>query len=128
MLLAPLATVLALSATPALAATPAPAASPVSVAPAATDGWGLPNPPRVNNCGDDGAPGAIDVLSQHVQDRMNERDITRDELDKAIRIGARTAQCVNGNWRYTLGMDGGWLTVVVGLGNGGWVAITAWWN
>ncbi|MDH6576621.1 DUF4258 domain-containing protein [Kitasatospora sp. MAP5-34] len=123
-LLAPLAAALALAPTTAVAASPAVGTS------TAVAHWAPPfQPPTTHDCYSDVAPSAIDRLSQHVQDRMDERGVSRDQLDNAIRIGARNAKCQpNGNWRYTLGMSDGELTVIVGLGNGGWVAVTAWWN
>ncbi|MDH6580519.1 DUF4258 domain-containing protein [Kitasatospora sp. MAP5-34] len=120
-LLAPLAAMLALAPTSALAASPA-AATPTAVA-----RWAPPFQPPTH-CDSEVAPSAVNRLSWHVQDRMAERGISRKELDDAIRIRAPHAECVDGKWRYDLGMSGGLLTVIVGVGEGGWVAITAWWN
>ncbi|WP_035796648.1 DUF4258 domain-containing protein [Kitasatospora mediocidica] len=133
-LLAVTVSALALGATPAMAA-PAPStvaavAAPQAFGPPIHCDFDCPLTPA-QICSE-GAPQSIDVFTQHVRDRMNERNISEDEIQNAVRIGSRTASCdrTTGRWRYDLGMpSGGLLTVIVAVnavqGN---VAVTAWWN
>jgi hypothetical protein len=83
-----------------------------------------------NRCYSDVAPSAYDRISQHARDRMNERGVTEDDIQKVVRVGAKNAACQpNGNWRYTLGLSsGGELVVLVGLGEGGWNVVTVFWK
>ncbi|MFI5672452.1 DUF4258 domain-containing protein [Streptomyces sp. NPDC051704] len=131
-----------LTAAPAQAATPAPSqarAQAVATAQFAAltdslispmrcrdDGQGCPPVKEPQDCSNNSAPQGLRSLSQHIRDRMAERHISEDELQNAVRIGSRTAQCQdNGRWKYTLGMSGGEL-VVIASWNG--VGVTAWWN
>ncbi|MFF4850609.1 hypothetical protein [Streptomyces sp. NPDC001194] len=100
--------------------------SPVSPMRCRDDGQGCPPVKEPQDCSNNSAPQGLRSLSQHIRDRMAERHITEDELQNAVRIGSRTAQCQdNGRWKYTLGMSGGEL-VVIASWNG--VGVTAWWN
>ncbi|WP_030723584.1 DUF4258 domain-containing protein [Streptomyces sp. NRRL F-2580] len=83
-----------------------------------------------NRCYSDVAPSAYDRITQHARDRMNERGVTEDDIQKVMRVGAKNAACQqNGNWRYTLGLSsGGELVVLVGLGDGGWNVVTVFWK
>ncbi|MFF9639873.1 DUF4258 domain-containing protein [Kitasatospora aureofaciens] len=85
--------------------------------------------PTFADCGSDHAPGSFDQISQHAQQRMAERGVSEDELRNGVRIGARTAWCqTNGSWRYSLGMDGGQLEVIIGANKGKWVVVTVFWK
>ncbi|MEV7010158.1 DUF4258 domain-containing protein [Streptosporangium sp. NPDC051022] len=87
--------------------------------------------PKPYHCRNHSAPTYVDYLSDHVIDRMRERDVSQFELDVAIRNGARNAFCQRdtGRWKYGLGMPGGWLVVIVAVDNDGTAtAITAWWE
>ncbi|MGI5335915.1 DUF4258 domain-containing protein [Streptomyces sp. CA-181903] len=94
----------------------------------------LPPPTRgghetTQRCYSDVAPSRYDRITNHARQRMSERGISEDELANGVRIGARSATCQqNGNWRYTLGMANGQLTVIIGLGEGGWNVITVFWK
>ncbi|MFE2551979.1 hypothetical protein ACFXGI_26000 [Streptomyces sp. NPDC059355] len=100
--------------------------SPISLMRCRDDGQGCPPVKEPQDCSNNSAPQGLRSLSQHIRDRMAERHIGEDELQNAVRIGSRTAQCQdNGRWKYTLGMSGGEL-VVIASWNG--VGVTAWWN
>ncbi|MEU1308671.1 DUF4258 domain-containing protein [Streptomyces cinnamoneus] len=91
-------------------------------------------PPRgghetTQRCYSDVAPSSWDRISNHAQQRMDERHVSRDALANGVRIGARSATCQpNGNWRYSIGMADGQLVVIIGLGNGGWNVVTVFWK
>ncbi|MGK4580504.1 DUF4258 domain-containing protein [Kitasatospora sp. HPMI-4] len=110
---------LALFSGPAIAATPA-----------------LGNPPIhcdfdcvQRGCGP-AAPEAVARISEHAMDRMNGRQVSQDELNKAIAIGAKSAWCQtdNGRWHYTVGMSGGELHVIVAGSDPDWVVVTVYWG
>ncbi|MGX8906271.1 DUF4258 domain-containing protein [Streptomyces netropsis] len=83
----------------------------------------------VSRCYSDAAPKAYSRISGHARDRMAERGVSEAEVEAAVRIGAGKAFCQsNGNWRYTVGMANGQLVVIVGLGEGGWNVVTAFWK
>ncbi|MFD7082430.1 DUF4258 domain-containing protein [Streptomyces sp. NPDC002181] len=83
-----------------------------------------------NRCYSDVAPSSYDRITQHARERMNERKVTDEDIQKVVRLGAKKASCQqNGNWRYMLGLSsGGELVVIVGLGEGGWNVVTVFWN
>ncbi|MEV6778041.1 DUF4258 domain-containing protein [Streptomyces syringium] len=84
---------------------------------------------NTQRCYTDVAPQTVNGFSNHARQRMAERGVSEDEIRNGVRIGARTASCQqNGNWRYTLGMSGGELVVIVGIGNGGWNVVTVFWK
>ncbi|MFD8019509.1 hypothetical protein ACFV6G_03680 [Streptomyces lavendulae] len=138
-----------LTAAPAQAATPAPLQARTHAA-ATAQAVGLPDslvsPMR---CRDDGqgcppsffqddcttldAPTHIgDISQQHMQQRMQERGINEQDIQDAVRIGARSAACQsNGRWKYELGIGraGATLVVIVAWDNRRHVsvAVTSWW-
>ncbi|MFB7181071.1 DUF4258 domain-containing protein [Streptomyces sp. NPDC056257] len=83
-----------------------------------------------NRCYSDVAPSAYDRIIPHARDRMNERGVTEDDIQKVVRLNAKHAVCQqNGNWRYMLGLSNGReLVVIVGLGDGGWNVVTVFWK
>ncbi|MFE2877650.1 DUF4258 domain-containing protein [Streptomyces roseus] len=103
-----------------------PVDSPISPMRCRDDGQGCPPVKEPADCTNHSAPQGLTSMSQHIRERMAERDISEDELQNAVRIGSRTAQCQdNGRWKYTLGMSRGWLVVIVSWNGAG---VTAWWN
>ncbi|MDH6577637.1 DUF4258 domain-containing protein [Kitasatospora sp. MAP5-34] len=127
-LLAVTASALALGATPAMAATPT--ATPAAVA----NAFGPPihcdfdcpiTPAEICAAG---VPTSIDYYSQHARDRMAERNISVDEVQRAL--GGSNHSCDRrGIWTISRGMDGGLLTLVVAT-NGDWstTLVTAYWD
>ncbi|MFE3765890.1 hypothetical protein ACFXPI_29475 [Streptomyces sp. NPDC059104] len=126
---------------PAQAATPAPSQariqaaataqvadlvdSPISLMRCRDDGQGCPPVKEPQDCNNNAAPTSLRRMSQHIWDRMAERKISEEEIQNAVRIGARNARCQdNGRWMYELGMSGGLLVVIVSWDGAG---VTAWW-
>ncbi|MEV7444440.1 DUF4258 domain-containing protein [Streptomyces sp. NPDC091204] len=83
-----------------------------------------------NRCYSDAGPSAYDRITRHAHDRMDERGVTEDDVQKVVRLNAKKAVCQqNGNWRYMLGLSNGQeLVVIVGLGDGGWNVVTVFWK
>ncbi|MFF4424711.1 hypothetical protein ACFY04_28715 [Streptomyces sp. NPDC001549] len=99
--------------------------SPISPMRCRDDGQGCPPVKEPKDCNNNPAPTSLRRMSQHIWDRMAERKISEQELQDAVRIGARTATCQdNGRWKYELGMSGGLLVVIVSWDGAG---VTAWW-
>ncbi|MFJ8166643.1 hypothetical protein ACIRBY_37765 [Streptomyces sp. NPDC096136] len=107
--------------------------SPISPMRCRDDGQGCPPSRDKDDCRTLDAPTHIDDLTQdHMQQRMHERDVTEEDVQDAVRIGARTAVCQsNGRWKYELGIGraGATLVVIVGWNNSKQesVAVSSWW-
>ncbi|GLV87681.1 hypothetical protein Slala03_73700 [Streptomyces lavendulae subsp. lavendulae] len=107
--------------------------SPISAMRCRDDGQGCPPTPTTDDCYTLDAPTHIGDLSQpHMQQRMQERGIGEQDVQDAVRIGARTAQCQsNGRWKYELGIGraGATLVIIVAWDNRRHVsvAVTSWW-
>ncbi|MFF5131309.1 DUF4258 domain-containing protein [Streptomyces syringium] len=84
---------------------------------------------NTQRCYSDVPPQDFKGFSNHALQRMAERGVSEKEIRDGVRLGARTASCQqNGNWRYTLGMSGGELVVILGISTGGWNVVTVFWN
>ncbi|MEW1639610.1 DUF4258 domain-containing protein [Streptomyces sp. NPDC093801] len=88
--------------------------SPISPMRCRDDGQGCP--PLKNECGRAYAPTSIDAWSKHIQDRMNERVVTKEQIEYVVRTGAANAWCQvdEGTWYYEEPVNGRTLGVVVG--------------
>ncbi|WP_030713634.1 hypothetical protein [Streptomyces sp. NRRL F-2580] len=108
------------------------AESPISLMRCRDDGQGCPLPAKPD-CGRKSAPTTIDLWSQHMRDRMNERTFTEEQAREAVRIGADDAWCQvdEGTWLYDAQLSGGGrLVVVVGWDRASRqsTAVTGWWK
>ncbi|MGW6984594.1 hypothetical protein ACWGE1_34950 [Streptomyces sp. NPDC054932] len=112
----------------------APADAQISPMRCRDDGQGCPPSFFKEDCTNIATPQYIDDLSQdHIKQRMQERRITEADIQDAVRIGSRTADCqANGRWKYELGIGrvGATLVVIVAWNKSKQqsVAVTSWWN